>query len=164
MPKGTYQQVKDALKKYGITDYTVIDHPAAHTTEEADAFIAGHEGVRTKTMFLKGKKKKYYMVIMEDQKPMDFHRFMELTGAKRVSMAHPEALEEQLGLAPGIVSPFGLLNNEAHNVKVYFDQEIVKEPIQTFHPNENTHTLFIKTTDLFKFLKEIDFEPEIIDL
>lgn len=164
MTLGTYQQVKDALKKFGITDYTVIDHPAAHTTEEADAYIAGHEGVRTKTMFLKGKKKNFYMVIMDDKKPMDFHKFMALTGAKRVSMARPEYLQEQLGLAPGIVSPFGLLNNEVHNVKVYFDKDIVDEPIQTFHPNENTHTIFIKTDDLFKFLKQIDFEPEIIDL
>lgn len=57
MTLGTYQQVKDSLKKLGITDYTVINHPAAHTTEEADAYIAGHEGVRTKTMFLKGKKR-----------------------------------------------------------------------------------------------------------
>ena len=47
MALGTYQQVKDALKNFGITDYTVIDHPATHTTEEADAYIAGHEGVRT---------------------------------------------------------------------------------------------------------------------
>ena len=75
------------IKKFGITDYTVIDHPAAHTTEEADAYIAGHEGVRTKTMFLKWKKKNFYMVIMDDKKPMDFHEFMALTGAKRVSMA-----------------------------------------------------------------------------
>ena len=58
MPMGTYQQVKDELKKLGIDDYEVVDHPAAHTTEEADRYIAGREGVRTKTMFLKGKKKK----------------------------------------------------------------------------------------------------------
>ena len=109
MTLGAYQQVKDALKKLGITDYTVINHPAAHTTEEADAYIAGHEGVRTKTMFLKGKKKNFYMVIMDDKKPMDFHKFMALTGTKRVSMARPEYLQEQLGLEPGIVSPFGEL-------------------------------------------------------
>lgn len=104
------------------------------------------------------------MVIMDDKKRMDFHEFQDLTGAKRVSMARPEDLADQLGLAPGIVSPFGLLNNTAHNVQVYFDQDIVDEPIQTFHPNENTHTIFIKTPDLFKFLKEEGYEPEIIDL
>lgn len=164
MAMGTYQQVKDALKKLGIDDYDVVDHPAAHTTEEADRYIAGRKGVRTKTMFLKGKKKKFYMVIMDDKKRMDFHEFMDITGAKRVSMARPEHLEEELGLEPGIVSPFGLLNNKDHNVKVYFDKDIVDEPIQTFHPNENTHTIFIKTEDLFMFLKAIDFEPEIIDL
>lgn len=92
MPMGTYQQVKDELKKLGIDDYEVVDHPAAHTTEEADRYIAGKEGVRTKTMFLKGKKKKFYMVIMDDKKRMDFHEFQNLTGAKRVSMARPREL------------------------------------------------------------------------
>ncbi|WP_325065030.1 YbaK/EbsC family protein [Limosilactobacillus agrestis] len=110
------------------------------------------------------RKGSFSMVIMDDKKTMDFHKFMTLTGTKRVSMARPEYLQEQLGLAPGIISPFGLLNNEAHNVKVYFDKDILDEPIQTLHPNENTHTIFIKTDDLFKFLKQIDFEPEIIDL
>ena len=70
------------------------------------------------------------------KKTMDFHKFMTLTGTKRVSMAQPEYLQEQLGLAPGIISPFGLLNNEAHNVKAYFDKDIFDEPIQTFHPNK----------------------------
>ena len=43
MTMGTYQQVKDELKKLGIDDYEVVDHPAAHTTEEADRYIAGRE-------------------------------------------------------------------------------------------------------------------------
>lgn len=164
MPMGTYQQVIDELNKLGIDDYDVVDHPAAHTTEEADRYIAGRVGVRTKSMFLKGKKKKYYMVVMDDKKRLDFHEFQDLTGAKRVSMARPEDIQEQLGLVPGIISPFGLVNNTAHNVQVYFDRAIVDEPIQTFHPNENTHTIFIKTVDLFKFIRAAGYEPQIIDL
>ena len=62
MTKRTYQQVKDKLKELGIDDYNVIDHPAALSTEDADQYIERHEGVRTKTMFLKGKKNKnFYM-------------------------------------------------------------------------------------------------------
>ncbi|MDU1505854.1 MAG: prolyl-tRNA synthetase associated domain-containing protein [Limosilactobacillus vaginalis] len=164
MAEGTYEQVINELDRLGI-EYGMVDHPVAETTEQADKYIEGHEGVRTKTMFLKGKKKHFYLVIMDDQKSMNFKKFQELTGAKRVSMARPSDLQEQLGSHAGVVSPFGLMNNEEHNVKVYFDQEMLAEdPILTFHPNVNTHTIFIKTPDLMKFIKEQGYDPEIIDL
>lgn len=164
MAMGTYQQVIDELHKLGIK-YEIVDHPAAKTTEEADKYIEGHEGVRTKTMFLKGKKHHFYLVILDDQKRMDFHQFQDLTGAKRVSMAHEHDLEEQLGNVAGVVSPFGLMNNTEHNVQVYFDKDMLGEdPVLTFHPNENTHTIFIKSTDLMKFIKAQGFEPQVIDL
>ncbi|MEY8293544.1 prolyl-tRNA synthetase associated domain-containing protein [Limosilactobacillus caviae] len=164
MAEGTYEQVINELDRLGIK-YGMVDHPAAETTEEADKYIEGHEGVRTKTMFLKGKKHHFYLVIMDDKKPMNFKEFEELTGAKRVSMARPDDLKEQLGSHAGVVSPFGLMNNEAHNVQVYFDKDMLAEsPVLTFHPNVNTHTIFIKTSDLLDFIKEQGYEPETIDL
>lgn len=164
MAEGTYEQVINELDRLGIK-YGMVDHPAAETTEEADKYIEGHEGVRTKTMFLKGKKHHFYLVIMDDKKPMNFKEFEELTGAKRVSMARPDDLKEQLGSHAGVVSPFGLMNNEAHNVQVYFDKDMLAEsPVLTFHPNVNTHTIFIKTPDLLNFIKEQGYEPETIDL
>lgn len=163
MTMGTYDQIMNELKRLNIS-YDMVDHPAAETTEEADKYIAGHEGVRTKTMFLKDKKKNYYLLIMDDQKRLDFHEFQDLTGAKRVSMVHPSDIKEQLGLVPGIISPFGLMNNEAHNVRVLFDKEMLAEPILTFHPNENTHTIFLKTADVLAFVKAQGYQPETIDL
>lgn len=165
MARGTYQQVQEKLQEFGIDDYQVVDHPAAETTAEADAYIAGRQGVRTKSMFLRDKKgRRFYLLVMDDQKRLDFKEFEALTGTKRLSMAHPQDIAEQLGLAPGIISPFGLVNNDAHNVHVYFDRAIVDEPIQTFHPNENTHTIFIKTEDLFKFIEAAGYQYEILDL
>ena len=164
MPMGTYQQVIDQLKKSQIP-YQIVDHPAAETTEQADEYIKGYEGVRTKSMFLKGKKKHFYLVILDDKKRFDFHEFQDLTGAKRVSMARPDDLKDQLGLVAGVVSPFGLMNNLDHNIQVYFDKDMLAEdPILTFHPNENTHTIFLKSTDLMKFIHDQGFEPQIIDL
>lgn len=163
MTLGTYKQIMDELHRLGIS-YDMVDHPAAETTEEADRYIAGHEGVRTKTMFLKDKKKHFYLLIMDDKKRLDFREFQDLTGAKRVSMAHPSDIKEQLGLVPGIISPFGLLNNEGHNIRVLFDKEMLAEPILTFHPNENTHTIFLKTADVERFVKEEGYDYEVIDL
>lgn len=167
MSKGSEQAYKDLAGKLNQLDikYKVVDHPAAETTEQADNYIAGLEGVRTKTMFLKDKKKHFYLVIMDDKKRMDFKNFQGLTGTKRISMAHDHDIEEQLGLEAGIVSPFGIINNTAHNIKLYFDKEMLdSEEILTFHPNVNTHTIFLTASDLMKFIDACGFEYEILDL
>lgn len=167
MTKGSaiaYQKLLDELQKLDIK-YEMVDHPAAKTTAEADAYIAGKIGVRTKSMFLKDKKKNFYMVIMDDAKRMDFKGFQELTGTKRISMAHDSDIEDQLGLEAGIVSPFGIMNNTAHNIQIYFDQDMLDENIPlTFHPNINTHTIFLSAADLMKFIKAQGFDYQIIDL
>ena len=142
-----------------------MSHPAAETTEEADAYIEGIEGVRTKTMFMTNKKKtSFYLLVMDDAKRLDFHEFQDLTGAKRVKMASSEALKEKLGLEPGIVSVFGLINNQERDVKVYFDKAILSEARMSFHPNENTHTIFVASNDVLAFVKAQGYEPEILDL
>ena len=167
MTKGSaiaYQKLLDELQKLDIK-YEMVDHPAAKTTAEADAYIAGKIGVRTKSMFLKDKKKNFYLVIMDDAKRMDFKEFQELTGTKRISMAHDSDIEDQLGLEAGIVSPFGIMNNAAHNIQIYFDQDMLDENIPlTFHPNINTHTIFLSAADLMKFIKAQGFDYQIIDL
>ena len=104
------------------------------------------------------------MVIMDDAKPLNFHKFQDITGAKRVSMAKPADIMEQLSLVTGIISPFGLMNNTKHNVQVYFDKEMLQEPILTFHPNENTHTIFLQSWDVMKFLTAHHYDYQIIDL
>ena len=66
-----YQQVKDKLEELGIS-FDVVEHPPAFTTEQADSYIEGLEGVRTKSMFLTNKKKtQFYLLIMDDKKPLD---------------------------------------------------------------------------------------------
>lgn len=159
----TYDQCINELKRLGI-DYSMVDHPAAETTEQADKYIEGYEGARTKTMFLHDKKKNHYMVIMDDAKRMDFKKFQEISGAKRISMAKDEEITSELGLRPGIISPFGLMNNASHDVKVYVDQMVLDEPIWTFHPNENTHTIFLKNEDVLRFITAHGFEYQVIDL
>jgi len=67
-------------------------------------------------------------------------------------------------LVPGIVSPFGLLNNEDKDIKVYIDKEIIIEERMSFHPNTNEKTLFINTPDLLKYLEAIGYPANIVEL
>ena len=159
-----YDKVKEYLNIIGI-QFKIIEHEPAYTTEEADKYIEGHDGVRTKTMFICNKKKtNYYMIIMDDSKRLDMNKFKKIVSEKQMKMASEESLKEKLGIKPGMVSPFGLLNNDEKDVKIYMDKEIITEEIMTFHPNDNTKTLFITTKDLFKYLENIGYELNIIEL
>lgn len=159
-----YGLVETKLNEFKIP-FETVDHPPALTTEEADSFIEGIEGVRTKSMFLTNKKKTaYYLLIMDDQKRLDMDKLKEITGEKRIKMASENSLMEKMKLPAGVVSIFGLLNNDENDIHVYFDREITQEPRMSFHPNVNTKTIFLDTNDIFKFLENIDYNYSIIDI
>lgn len=154
-------EVYNYLDKLKIK-YEVVNHPAATTTEEADKYVEGKEGVLTKTLFMAGKKdRKFYMFIMDDNKKLDIKKMSELVEDK-IHFGKEEHLKEKLGLKPGTVSLFGLLNNTDHDINIYIDEEILTEKIITFHPNENTATIFISIDDMFKVLDDLKYEYTII--
>ena len=144
--------------------YNVVNHPAAFTTLEADKYIEGMEGVPSKTMFMAGKKdKNFYLFIMDENKRLDIKKLSLLTG-DRLHFGKEEDLKSKMGLVPGMVSLFGLLNNKEHDIKVYIDKDIKLEKIITFHPNDNRATIFISVSDMFKILDDLDYRYELIEL
>lgn len=162
--KEKFEKIQQILNELNI-ETSIVEHEPAVTTELADKFIEGLEGVRTKSMFITNKKKKnFYLVILDDSKRLDMSKFQEIVGDKQLRLVSEELLHEKMKLQPGVVSPFGLLFNTDHDIKFYFDKDIAEQSIQTFHPNINTKTMFIKTTDLFKFVEKIGYEVNIIDL
>lgn len=161
----TYLEVKDLMERLGI-EYSIVEHPASHSTEESDHYIEGHEGCRSKTLILANKKStQFYMVIMDDAKKIPMDELAEILDVKRLHMVSEEHLEELLGLTSGIVSFFGLAGTHYDNFHIYFDQEMLDQhKIQTFHPNDNTKTIFFPMEDCFKILDDMGYEYEIIDL
>ena len=156
--------MKDKLQQLGIT-YRIIEHPPAMTTEEADKFIEGEEGVKTKTLFLCNKKSKaYYLVVTDGAKAIDMKQLEELIPTKGLHFCNEEKLMNKLGLPAGTVSIFGLLNNEEHDVNVILDGGILGEKYITFHPNVNTATAFITMEDMYKFFDALDYDYRILDL
>ncbi|MGT2784193.1 prolyl-tRNA synthetase associated domain-containing protein [Streptococcus merionis] len=159
-----YTPVVAKLNELSIP-FQIVEHPPALTTEQADSFIEGIEGVRTKTMFLTNKKKtQFYLLIMDDHKMLDMDKFKSIVGANRIRLAPSDSLMEKMSLTPGVVSPFGLLNNADRDIAVYIDQEIMTEPRMSFHPNTNDKTLFVETSDLLTFIQSIGYQVEVIDL
>lgn len=157
-------KVLEKLKELDI-EYEIVNHEPALTTEQADSFIKGIEGVRTKTMFLRNRKKtQYFMLIMDGKKRVDMSVFADKVQVKRIQMASADDLFEMMKLPPGVVSPFGLLNNADRNIHIYFDKEIMSEKRMSFHPNTNEKTIFLDTTDLVKYIKSLTYKVHLIEL
>lgn len=158
----TFEQAMNILNDLGI-GYQLVEHEPAVTTEIADKVIEGIDGVRTKTLFLTNRRKtSFYLVIMDDAERIDVDAFKEITGEKLIKMVSPETLQEKLGLTPGIVSPFGLLNDENREVKVFIDGDIVREERLSFHPNTNDKTIFLRTQDALKMLADMGYDVAIL--
>ena len=101
---------------------------------------------------------------MDDAKRLDMNKFKNIVEEKQIKMASEDTLLEKMLLLPGVVSPFGLLNNKDKDIQIYFDKEIMNEDRMSFHPNTNEKTIFIRTDDLFKFIEAIGFLPNVIEL
>lgn len=140
------------LDELGIS-YEVHEHPAVFTVEDAAEHRADDiEYAEDKNLFLRNQKgNKHYLVTIPAEKQLDIKKLSEDVGEK-LSFASPERLEKYLGLTPGSVSPFGLLNDENSEVVFILDKDLLDNKKIGFHPNINTQTIILKSEDVTKFL------------
>lgn len=158
------KKVYEVLEKLNIS-YEKHDHPAVFTCLEADIYTSGLKGVHTKNLFLRNKKgDSHYLVVMCENKILDIKSFGEIISEKNISFASPERMMKYLKLTPGSVSIFGIINDTEHSVKVYMDEDIMKEEFINSHPNVNTSTLVIKVSDILRFLEESKNQYQTISL
>lgn len=145
-------QVYAVLDEMGIA-YGKYEHPAVFTAEEAAVHWAGIPGTPVKNLFLRNKKgNRHYLVIVGVEKRVDLQQLVKAVGDDRLSFGSAERLMEHLGLTPGSVSPFGLLNDRDHDVVVIVDADLRDAGRLILHPNINTASLTITFADLEKFL------------
>jgi len=134
--------------------YEKFEHQAVFTVEEADKANINIPAKHTKNLFLRNKKKtKFYLVVLPAHKKFNLGVFAILINDKHLSFASPETLKHYLGLSPGSVSPFGLINDAEKEVIVYVGKSLLEAGQVAFHPNQNDATLVINSSDFKKFLK-----------
>jgi Ala-tRNA(Pro) deacylase len=135
--------------------YEAHGHPAVFTAEEAAVHWAGLHATAVKNLFLRNKKgNRHYLVILPIEKQADLRSLAKVIGDDRLSFGSPERLMAQLGLTPGAVSPFGLLNDAAHSLIVVVDADLRAAERLIFHPNVNTASVVIAERDFERFLAE----------
>jgi Ala-tRNA(Pro) deacylase len=146
------RKVLETLDGLGIA-YVRHEHPPVATVEQAEKHWAGLKGTHCKNLFLRNYKgNRHYLVIAPVTRGIDLKRLNAMLGEDRLSFASPERLRRWLGLEPGSVSPFGLVNDETGHVRVVCDETLRSSSALGFHPNVNTATLEIALADFEKFL------------
>ncbi len=158
------QQVYDYLEQQGI-GFDYYEHPEAPTIEIASQFYRGEGTVLCKNLFFRNHKgNKHYLVIMDARHNMDIHEIEHQLHQGKLSFASPERMMRYLGVKPGSVSLFTLVNDANHEVILFVDRKLLDAPKVSFHPNDNTASLVISNSDMLKFIESIGNRYEFMDL
>jgi Ala-tRNA(Pro) deacylase len=130
------------------------EHPPVATVDEAKQHWAGINATHCKNLFLRNQKgNRHYLVVLEHSKRADLRAVADQIGDGKLSFASPERLMTHLGLTPGSVSPFGLINDRDHAVRVVLDRDLKSATRVSFHPNINTATYVVSAADFARFLE-----------
>ena len=129
------------------------EHPPIATGDEGLVHWAGIDAVHCKNLFLRNQKgTRHYLVILPVTKRADLRMVAAQVGDGKLSFASAERLLRYLGVRPGSVSPFGLIHDVDHHVRVFLDRDLKVAPRVSFHPNINTRTLVLTFEDFERYL------------
>jgi Ala-tRNA(Pro) deacylase len=150
------------LDRLGITHATVT-HAAAFTVDEARTLRGRVAGGHTKNLFLKDKKDALFLVVALEDAVIELKSLHRLLGASgRFSFGSPELLRATLGVEPGTVTPFAVLNDTQARVSVVLDAVMMRHEVLNYHPLRNTMTTTIARDDLVRFLAATGHPPRIM--
>ena len=139
-------------------EYKLFEHEAFFTVEESSKLKSylNMQGAHTKNLFLRDKKRNFYLLSCLDSTEVDLKIIKNTIQCQgNLSFGSAEYLYDKLGVKPGSVSPYSLINNVDKDVSFYLDKKIIDHELCNFHPLDNTKTIQVKTEDCIKFLKTI---------
>ena len=161
MPK-TKDDLFQRFEELGLQTRT-ITHPPLFTVEESQSLRGEIPGGHTKNLFLKDKKGRLFLVVALESASINLkHLHAKIGATGRLSFGKPDLLMEKLGVVPGSVTPFGIINDENRDVTLILDAPMMDEDILNYHPLENTATTTIDREGLLAFIRSCGHEPTIL--
>jgi Ala-tRNA(Pro) deacylase len=158
----TRQDLFALFDELGIAHATT-EHEPVFTVEEGEAIKADLPGGHTKNLFLKDKKDRRVLVSALGETQVRVNRLHRLIGCQRLSFAREEVLFDALGVRPGSVTAFALMNDMKGRVTFVLDAALLATDPVNFHPLSNDATTAIARDDLLKFAKATGHDPLIVD-
>jgi len=151
------------LEKLNIP-YEVFEHPPLDTIEIALEYWKDIDAMHCKNLFFRNHKgNRHYLVIIKDTTPFNIRSLEQKLKQGKLSFGSEKRLMKYLGVKPGSVSPFGLINDEEHHVHLFLDHQLKTADKISFHPNDNTASLVLSYKDFINYLKQMNNIFEFID-
>ena len=152
------------LKELAI-ETTTVTHPPLHTVEESKALRGDLPGAHIKNLFLKDKKGRLFLLTCLENRTVNMKTLDKVLGSARLSFGKPELLWETLGVRPGAVTPFTLINDrgEEKNVTFALDAALQESDVIHAHPLHNEATTAISSVGLMKFISACGHSPLLVD-
>ena len=150
------------LAELGV-DAETRDHPAVFTVGEGEAMKAALPGAHTKNLFLKDSRDQLWLISAEDHAAIDLKRLHTVIGSGRLSFGRAELMAETLGVTPGSVTAFGLINDVDQRVRFVLDLTLDKADLVNFHPLTNEATTTVSGKGFRKFLSAMGVTPMVVD-
>ena len=147
---------------HGIA-HSTLEHPAVFRVEEGQEIKAALPGAHTKNLFLKDAKDQLWLISALGETRIDLKRLPATIGSARLSFGREEVLYDALGVRPGSVTLFALINDEARRVSVVLDKALFAHETVNFHPLTNTATTAVSQDGMMAFLSALGVRPQIVD-
>ncbi len=163
---GPDQREKALYRRFselGITWLTHA-HAAVFTVEEARDLRGSLPGLHTKNLFLEDRKGRFWLVVAREELAVDLNALAKSLPAPRFSFGKTQDLIALLGVAPGSVNPFAVMNDHGRRVTVVLDEELARGGTVNFHPMRNDRTTAISSDALVRFLEASGHRPVIVNL
>jgi Ala-tRNA(Pro) deacylase len=159
----TPEMLLGLLGELGI-EATTHCHEPAFTVEQGNAVWGAIPGVHCKNLFLKDGKGKLWLVVAPGELRIDLKALPGKIGSARLSFGSADLLGEVLGIEPGSVTPFALINDQDRRVTPVLDSWMMRQPLVNYHPLRNDMTTTIASADLLRFLRHTGHVPEVVAL
>lgn len=157
------QEIYDLLKSRNIW-HEITEHGAVYNMEDLSHIALPYPEADAKNLFVRDdKKRNYYLISTTSEKRVDLKEFRNKYGTAKLSFASADDLMAIMGLIPGAVTPLGLLNDKENRVIFYLDKSFENGLIGV-HPNDNTATVWLKTTDLLALLRESGHQVLVVEI
>ena len=158
----TPRDLYDLLDRIGV-EHRTLEHEAVFRVGEGLEIKAALPGGHTKNLFLKDAKDQLWLVCALGETRIDLKALPAAIGAARLSFGREEALFDALGVRPGSVTLFALINDSGRRVRVALDRALLDHELVNFHPLANTATTAISTAGMMRFLEALSVVPLIVD-
>jgi Ala-tRNA(Pro) deacylase len=158
----TSDELLHLLDKEGI-DHHTVEHAPMWTVEDAKALRAPSGFGHTKNLFVRNKKGQMWLLTLHEDRKVDLKAVAKLVGTNRFSFASPERLMRYLGVIPGAVSAFSILNDVHRRVEFFIDEALMRDPALHLHPLVNTRTTTIDRIVLLNFLERKGYPQQVLE-